>query len=111
MNDDEAKGLFFGGLILVILVVIGVLGSVSGLFFNRWASPYQEETRRITYGQSLTYQQGAQRDFENLCLQYAQATDDASRDIIRSTTLRRKQDYVGPPLGDDVQACFARMGV
>ena len=103
------------GCVLVIgfasLFVLGIGLSAWSLFFNRHAMPYAEETRRITYGQSLAYQQGSQRDFENLCLQYVQATDEGSRAIIKDTIIRRKQDYVGPPLGDDVTACFSRLGV
>ncbi|HEY2010566.1 MAG TPA: hypothetical protein VGH23_16370 [Rhizomicrobium sp.] len=100
-----------GFLALILFFVLGTGLAIWGLFFNRHAAPYAEETRRLTYGQSLAYQQGSQRDFENLCLQYVQATDGGAKAIIRDTILRRKQDYTGPDLGPDVQACFSKLGL
>jgi|HubBroStandDraft_4_1064222.scaffolds.fasta_scaffold00019_91 hypothetical protein len=95
----------------IIFLILATLGGGWALFFNRHAMPYAEETRRLTYGQSMTYQQGSQRDFENLCLQYTQATYVGSKLMIADTIRRRLQDYVGPPLDSDVQACIARIGL
>ena len=94
----------------ILLLALGSAVTIWGLFFNRHAAPYAEETRRITYGQSFAYQQGSQRDFENLCLQYAQATDASARAISADTIRRRAQDYVGPPLEANIAACIARVG-
>ena len=99
-----------GALALIVALVLISGVAVWALFFNRHALPYAEETRRLTYGQSLAYQQGSQRDFENLCLQYAQATDPAAKAIIADTIRRRAQDYVGPPLADNVSGCLAKLG-
>lgn len=95
--------------VVVLVLIIGF--AVFGLFFNRHALPYAEETRRQTYNSSQSYQQGSQRDFENLCLQYAEATDDGAKDIIRDMISRRKQDYTGAPLNANVEACFTRLGL
>jgi hypothetical protein len=109
MRDGILSGI--AGVVVVIAMVIVVSGlAIWGLFFNRHAAPYAEETRRLTYGQSLAYQQGSQRDFENLCLQYRQATDPAAKAMIADMIKRRAQDYTGPELTPTVQACIASLG-
>lgn len=107
---------FFGlfGTFLGVLVFVMLLGTGMGwwgLWFQRVAAPFSEETRRITYGQSMTYQQGAQRDFENLCLQYKQAQDGGSKALIKDMIRRRVQDYVGPTLDNNVVVCLSQLGI
>lgn len=97
--------------LIFLLMLIGTGAGWWGLWFQRTAAPFAEETRRITYGQSLTYQQGAQHDFEDLCLQYSKASDETSKSMIKDVIIRRKQDYVGPALSEDVTNCFVRIGV
>jgi hypothetical protein len=96
---------------VIFVLFIGTLFGVYSLYFNRKAMPYAEETRRLTYGQSLSYQQGTERDFENLCLQYNQAKSQSTKTIIRYMTQRRVNDYVGPPVSPYIMDCLTKMGV
>lgn len=108
------RGVGIAALCIVALVGVMLLGTALGwwgLWFTRHAAPYAEETRRITYGQSLAYQQGSQSDFENLCLLYREATDNGTRAMIRDTISRRFADYTGPELGANVRVCFSQLGL
>ena len=111
MMRDLGAGVGAVIVLVILFVFLGTGLAIWGLFFNRHAAPYAEETRRLTYGQSLAYQQGSQRDFENLCLQWRQATDSTAKAVLADTIRRRAQDYTGPELGPTVQACFARIGI
>jgi predicted Zn-dependent peptidase len=95
----------------IILMVLGTASAIFGLFFNRKAMPYQEETRRLTYQQSATHQEGSQNNFMDLCVQYASAPNDAAKDMIRAAIRQRKSVYAGPPLSSDVESCFAKIGL
>lgn len=107
---------FFFGFLLVLLVLFFVmlLGVGMGwwsLWFQRVAMPYQEQTRRLTYQQSATHQEGSNTNFQDLCLQWSRAPDSLTRDMIAVVIRQRRSVYMGPPLSDDVMACFARVGI
>ena len=104
-----ATGFVFYG--FIILLILCTIGGAWQLFFNRKAMPYQEQTRRLTYQQSATHQEGSQNNFMDLCVQYAEATSDPAKDMIRAAIRQRKNVYAGPPLSDDVQACFSKLGL
>ena len=91
-------------------MLLGTVTGVWNLAFMRWAMPYQEETRRQTYTRSMTYQQGSQANFEDLCLQWQQAKDQPSKDMIAGVIRQRRSVYVGPAFSDDVLSCFGRIG-
>ena len=95
----------------IIILVLATIGGTWALFFNRKAMPYQEETRRRTYQQSATHQEGSQNNFMDLCVQYATATAGPAQDMIRAAIRQRKAVYAGPPLSDDVQSCFSKLGL
>lgn len=99
---------FYG---FIILLILATIGGTWALFFNRKAMPYQEQTRRLTYQQSATHQEGSQNNFMDLCVQYTQAATDPARDMIRAAIRQRKGVYAGPPLSDDVQLCFSKLGL
>ena len=104
-----ATGFIFYAFIIVL--VLATIGGTWALFFNRQTMPYQEQTRRLTYQQSITHQEGSQNNFMDLCVQYVQATTDPARDMIRAAIRQRKSVYAGPPLSDDVESCFSKLGL
>lgn len=108
----EVLGYF--GLVIICVVLMMLLGTGLGwwgLWFNRVSMPYQEQTRRLTYQQSATHQEGSNNNFMDLCVQYVQAKDDTSRDMIRAAIRQRRNVYAGPDLSQDVESCFARLGL
>lgn len=61
---------------LVIGIGVGVLIfllTVGGLIFNRWASPFKEETRRVTYQESVTAQTACRQTFFKLYREWSRA--------------------------------------
>lgn len=112
-EDTKTMGSVLLGflLLLIILFILGVGMTIFNANFRRWLMPFNEETRRITYGQSLTYQQGTQNNFEDLCNQWAQTKDPDARAMLADTIQHRKQVYTGPALADDVMSCFAKIGI
>jgi hypothetical protein len=72
-----------GAAVGVLLLVLAL--SVAGLFWDRHAQPYAEETRRITYEQSQTHVDAVSIDLTDLCRQYRTATDQDAKDGFAET--------------------------
>lgn len=101
----EFAGIFIA-LGLFILFIFAV--AFFALGFDRVASPYQEQTRKITYDQSRTYQQGTQLDISRLCQKYDEAPlggKKAIAQLIRDTNAT----YTGQ-LTQSNQDCLNKIG-
>lgn len=97
----KAFAWFIGGVIAIALLY---LFAFSGLIFNRHAAPYAEETRRMTYDQSRSYQQGMAVDLDELCRQRRLATDGGIKAALADTIRLRSARYMGE-LPSHVQEC------
>lgn len=109
MDDQETRNLIFGGVIaFVMLVLLVLLLNGTGLIWNRVASPYAEETRKLTYDESRQFQQGTNRDLARYCREWREATGagkSAVADLIRTTA----DTYQGA-LTPANQACLSEIG-
>lgn len=97
---------------IITLSIIGLVLLIIGLMqFDRFSSQFQENTRRLTYNTSQSYQQGSQRDFLDLCMQYRLAKTDNEKLIIKSTFAERFHDYTGPDMSPEVYQCKSEMSI
>jgi uncharacterized protein YcbK (DUF882 family) len=99
-NEETTRAgcmLIVGGFILIVALLYGF--GVMGMVWNRLASPVQEETRRQSYDQSRTYQQGMAVDLDELCRQWRTATDVQTKAGLADTIRLRAAPYRGelPP--------------
>lgn len=59
----------------IAVIVVILLISAVGLLWNRVASPFQEETRRITYQESVTAQAACRKNLNDLYKSWMSAGD------------------------------------
>ena len=89
---NTLKGIALGLLAIVILAAVGF-----GINYGNWAStnffaPKYEATRNKVFQESQAYNEGAQRDLENLMIEYQDA-DQAHKDLLRQVAIHRFSVY------------------
>ena len=83
--------------VLLTGVALAALGGlvIGGMYFDRFSGKFYEETRHEVYKQSAAYNEGMQRDFQDLKRDYIEADNDPNkRAVIRSTILQRFSPYI-----------------
>lgn len=90
-----------GGL-AVVAVVIGLFTGLRffGLGVERVAQPYSEETRRRTWENSASREQGVNQMIASYCLNMRQATDAGSRKAFAHFVLDQSMTFHGELTGD-----------
>lgn len=98
---------FLGGLAIVILLILAVSTTFGlfGLSWNRFAAPFQEETRAQTYENSRTFNQGMAIDLDNLCRQWRTTKDENEKAALAETIRLRVARYEINKLPSQVAAC------
>jgi Flp pilus assembly protein TadB len=82
-----------GAFVLAILLIAGL--SFAALRWQRVTQPYQEQTRRLTYENSQTYNDGMAIDLSELCRQMKNATDQDVKSGLAETIRLRAARYHG----------------
>ena len=90
------KDLLSGTALIVIAVAgVGVLGIVGAEYAFRqhaYYAPRYEDVRRETFEYSRAFQEGTLRDLDNLRLEYARATNPATKAALADTVRHRLAD-------------------
>lgn len=82
------------GVVAAFLLVNTVLVSY-GLGIQRLAMPFQEETRRLTFEQSQSYQHGTARELDRLCREWSNEEDATAKAAIANSISHRMAAYNG----------------
>jgi hypothetical protein len=78
-------------MIVGVVVFVFVLAAV-GMFWNRFALPFQEETRRQTYQESVTAQTACRANLSRLYREWTTA-EDAHRTAIEAMAVDESERY------------------
>lgn len=106
MDDDDPKTMILVGVgALIFIVALFFLLGGAGLFWNRVASPYEEETRKQTYDTSRQYEQGMNRDILLHC-RSMRAANGAGRKAEASYIIGQAGTFNGK-LNSEAQACVS----
>lgn len=84
--------------LLLVLAALVVL-SVVGLFWNRFSMPFQEETRRLTYQESVTGQTSCRANLSRLYREWSVAGSEhksALEAMARDEALRYRCKHLDP---------------
>lgn len=96
MEDDSLKTAILTGFVgLVLIVALLFLLNGLGLLWGRQAAPYAEETRRQTFEQSATYQQGMALDLDALCRERKTTADAGGKAVLAETIRLRSARFKG----------------
>lgn len=95
------------GIMSITLVIATIIAmTVLGLRIDRFVKPYQEETRRQTWENSISRNQGVNHLIAGYCMNLRTATDDGSRKAFAHLILDQSMSYSGELTGDTA-ACVA----
>ena len=101
----KAFAIAVGACVLILLLTIGM--TAFGLKMDRWVQPYQKETERLTYENSVAHQQGANSGIAIDCANM-QSNTGAQRLAFARFALTDAASYSGDRgLSADARQCVA----